>query len=120
MPEEELPHGVYRVHGRLTSTAWRKIGLFGVAIGTFSTDGKVLTFRSADRGSFELPISDLTRVSFPWYGFRLVGRLRAGEKLYRMTFAPPNEQEGSLEEALAGLATTRFWREWLMGLKPAS
>ncbi|GAA1880328.1 hypothetical protein GCM10009836_72030 [Pseudonocardia ailaonensis] len=73
----------------LTSPAWI-IGGLRNRPGYLATDGVRITFTDGETTSFDVPLAEITDVTYPWYWFGGGVKLRAGGELQKITFVKPN------------------------------
>ncbi|MEO0558965.1 MAG: hypothetical protein AAF170_12355 [Bacteroidota bacterium] len=75
----------------LRTPAWRLIGLTRSEPGVLSyTDGR-LSYRTEDGLLFDVPLSDVSNVVFPWVYFGGGVKLVADGEAYRFSFVTPND-----------------------------
>lgn len=79
--EQELISKVWQLHGALA--------LGGVTPGLLILKEAKISFISAEAEQFNVPVSEMKEVSWPFYQFGLVFTAVVNEKKYRFSFAEP-------------------------------
>jgi hypothetical protein len=77
---------------QLSSAAWILIGLGNQPALLEMADG-LLALTTREGRVFEVPVADLTNVTFPWYYFGGGLKLTAAGANYRISFVRPNGAE---------------------------
>jgi hypothetical protein len=72
------------------SYAWRLIGTFRTAAGWLDLTAGRLRFSTPDQVVFDVPLSEVTDVIWPWYYFGGGVKLSAAGEPYRLSFVLPN------------------------------
>jgi hypothetical protein len=115
------------------SDAWLLKGITASIPGRLECRNDRLRFVTSDEVVFDVPFSDITSVTYPWYYFGGGLKLRAGGQPFRISFVKPNGAEYGVGRALGeagnpaallvaaskvvdartGRAVGRKWRELL-------
>ena len=95
----------------LRTPAWLLTGIVGSVSGVLELTGGRLAFMTEQRSLFEVPLSRVSNVSFPWYYFGGGVKFRIGADRYRMSFVEPGESGDIGEGRRAGKA----WQKVLTG-----
>lgn len=93
-------------HDRLSSPAWLLNGLFRRRLGILVLEGGRITFSTREGQVFDVPLTSLSAVRFPWYYFGGGVILTAAGQSYRLSFVEPGDQ-GDLA---GGREVGRLWR----------
>jgi hypothetical protein len=81
--------------GGFSTSAWLLIGMTGSAHGVLRLANGRLTFTTGDgRSVFDVPLSGVSDVKFPWYYFSGGVKIRIGADSYRLSFVQPNNEAG--------------------------
>jgi hypothetical protein len=83
------------------SDAWLLEGLTVSVPGWLDLQQERLRFTTPDEVVFEVPRSDITSITFPWYYFGGGMKLRAAGRSYRLSFVKPNGAEYPVARGLA-------------------
>lgn len=82
--------------------AWLLIGLTRSAPGVLEyADGR-LAYSNEDGRVFDVPLSEVTAVKFPWYYFSGGVKFTVGTEPYRLSFVRPNDASDIPGRLLAG------------------
>jgi len=78
----------------LCTQAWLLIGITRSLPGVLeSTDGRLL-YTTEEKRVFDVPLSDVTDVNFPWYYFGGGVKFKIGTESYRLSFVQPDDGSG--------------------------
>jgi hypothetical protein len=81
--------------GAFSTSAWLLIGITGSEHGVLRLANGRLTFATGDgRSVFDVPLSGVSEVKFPWYYFSGGVKIRIGANSYRLSFVQPNNEAG--------------------------
>lgn len=75
------------------SYAWLLEGLTVSMPGWLVLQQERLRFTTPEEIVFDVPLADVTAISFPWYYFGGGVKLRAAGPPYRLSFVKPNDSE---------------------------
>jgi hypothetical protein len=75
------------------SHAWLLKGMTGSVPGWLELEEGRLRFTSLEEVAFDVALSDVSAVVFPWYYFGGGVKLRAADKPFRLSFVKPNGAE---------------------------
>jgi len=100
----------------LRTSAWLLTGLTGSRPGTLEyADGR-LVFESDERVVFDVALTELSRVRFPWYYFSGGVKFTIGQEHYRLSFVRPNHAPGgSVLDISEGRRAGKAWKSILLG-----
>ena len=93
-------------HDRLSTPAWVLDGFFRWRSGILVLDDGRLAFSTPEAQVFDVPLTSVAGVRFPWYYVGGGVILTAGDHLYRLSFVEPGDQ-GDLA---GGRQAGRLWR----------
>lgn len=97
----------------MRSRAWLLIGLFGNESGVLDLSEGRLAF-SGERGTrFDVPLSEVRAVAFPWFYFGGGLQLTAGGRSYRFAFVRPTAEGGRIADVPEGRQVGAEWRRAL-------
>lgn len=97
--------------GNYFSSAWLLEGITGAVYGHLELTNGRLSFTVGEKQIFNVPLSEVKDVVFPWYYFSGGVKFRIGAEKYRMSFVQPGEQ-GSI---IDGRQTGKAWKSLLQG-----
>ena len=120
------------------SYAWRLKGITGTEAGWMDLHDGDLRFATPEKVVFDVPLAEVTRITYPWYYFGGGVKLRAAGAAYRFSFVLPNGAEYAEARGMAavgdlaalgivaskardigaGRAVGRRWRELLGAAAP--
>ena len=86
------------------TSAWLLIGITGSTPGNLELAQGRISFTTSDRQIFEVPVSSVTDVNFPWYYFGGGVKFRIGSESYRISFVEPGEHGNIRDGRRAGKA----------------
>ncbi len=75
----------------LRTPAWRLIGLTRSEPGVLALEEGRLAYWTEERLLFDVPLSEVSDVVFPWYYFGGGVKLTAGGDAHRFSFVEPND-----------------------------
>lgn len=75
----------------LRSPAWRLIGLTRSEPGVLAHEAGRLSYQTENGVVFDVPLSEVSEVVFPWYYFSGGVKLTADGTAYRFSFVEPND-----------------------------
>ena len=84
-----------------TSDAWLLEGITVSIPGSLELQNGRLRYATYEKLIFDVPLSEVTAVKFPWYYFGGGVKLQAAGKPYRLSFVIPNGAEYAGARALA-------------------
>ena len=82
------------------SHVWLLKGLTGSAAGRLELKRDRLRFSTRAGVLFDVPLRDVSGVTYPWYYFGGGMKVRVGETQYRFSFVRPNGAEHAIGRAL--------------------
>ena len=85
---------------RFDSHVWLLKGLTGSAAGRLELKRDRLRFSTRAGVLFDVPLRDVSGVTYPWYYFGGGMKVRVGETQYRFSFVRPNGAEHAIGRAL--------------------
>src|SRR5687767_3377807 len=77
----------------LRTAAWMLVGLTGNVPGVLELSRGRLSFRTEEGAAFDVPLSEVTGVKFPWWWFGGGAKVTAAGTAYRLSFVRPNGAE---------------------------
>jgi hypothetical protein len=111
----------YRGIPQLRTDAWLLKGITGSVPGELKLVRGRLTLKTTDGTMFDVPLSQVGRVRFPWYYFGAGVKLSVDDRRWRISFVRPNQQGGGFDsartaeglgsEGLAAAGAARGFRE---------
>lgn len=85
----------------LEDTVWRMIGISGSECGVLTLADGCFAF-DGERGTrFDVPVSAISAVTFPWYYFGGGVKVSIGADNYRFSFIEPHNSYASISDARA-------------------
>jgi hypothetical protein len=93
-------------HDRLSTPAWLLDGFLRRRSGILVLDGRRLAFSTPDAPVFDVPLTSVTGIRFPWYYFGGGVILKAGDHPYRLSFVEPGDQG----DVAGGRQAGRMWK----------
>jgi hypothetical protein len=94
----------------LRTSAWLMTGITGSTPGVLELAGGRLTFETDQRRLFDVPLTAVSGVKFPWYYFGGGVKLNIGPDHYRFSFVQPGEHGDIGEGRRAGSAWEKVLR----------
>ena len=88
----------------LCTPAWLLTGIVSRVPGVLELEGGRLAFVTTQRRLFEVAVSEMSDVSFPWYYFGGGIKFRIGDERYRVSFVEPGDTGDIVEGRRAGKA----------------
>lgn len=95
------------------SRAWLLIGLFGNEAGDLELSEGRLAFEGELGTCFDVPLTEVSAVAFPWFYFGGGLQLTAGSRRYRFAFVRPTAEGGRLADVPEGRQVGAAWRRAL-------
>jgi hypothetical protein len=96
------------------SSAWLLEGITGAVYGNLKLVNKRLSFTIGERKIFNVPLSEVKNVVFPWYYFSGGVKFRIGAGKYRLSFVEPNCGPG-YPDISGGRRIGKIWKSLLQG-----
>jgi len=96
--------------GRLHDDVWLLIGLFGNEPGQLELREGRLTFRTSAGVQFDVPLSEVSYVEYPWYYFGGGVQFTVAGRRYRLSFVPPTSHGGRAGDVPGGRRVGAAWR----------
>lgn len=84
----------------LCTEAWLLVGLTRSVPGILELDNGQLAFTSAEGCVFDVPLSTVRNVNFPWHYFGGGVKFSIGSDDYRLSFVQPNDAPDASAELL--------------------
>lgn len=98
----------------LHTQVWLLIGLTGSEPGVLRLARSRLTFTTSDgRRVFDVALSEVRDVEFPWYYFGGGMKLSVGAERYRISFMRPGNTGGRLRDIGRGRQAGKEWKSAL-------
>lgn len=98
--------------GSFSSAVWLLKGITGSILGYLELENDRLVFTIEGRQIFDVPLSQVSDIVFPWYYFGGGVKFRVGENKYRLSFVEPNSAPG-YPNVGAGRDAGKIWRSLL-------
>ena len=76
--------------GDLRTPAWMLVGMTGAVPGVLQLSAGRLAFATEEGAAFDVPIAEVSGVTFPWWWFGGGAKLVAAGTSYRLSFVRPN------------------------------
>ena len=95
------------------SDAWLLLGMTRSRAGTLEYRGGRVIYTDEVGLVFDVELSELTDVRFPWYYFCGGVKFTLGREHYRLSFVRPNDASGGGEIG-AGLRAGKIWKSILL------
>ena len=95
----------------IETRVWRLIGLRGSEPGFLELSGGRLKYEPDDGPGFDVPLSDISGVTFPWYYFSGGFKLRVRGEEYRFSFVEPHNEYADIG---SGRAWGKRWKAALL------
>jgi len=99
-----------------STSAWLLDGLTGSEHGLLELTGGRLAFTNGERRVFDVPLSQVSGVVFPWYYFSGGVKFNIGADKYRVSFVQPNNVAG-YPDIGEGRRAGKAWRAVLAARK---
>ena len=95
---------------------WRLKGLTGSEPGQLELRGGRLIYTPIDisRPGFDVPLANLTDITFPWHYFSGGFKMRIGGEQFRFSFVEPHNESADIS---GSRETGRSWKAKLLGDK---
>ncbi len=102
----------------LRTPAWRLKGITGSEPGFLEYAGGRLVYSSAGSVHFDVALTELSEVRFPWYYFSGGVKFTVGKEHYRLSFVRPNNDPGSnVTDIAGGRRNGKAWKAILLAGK---
>jgi hypothetical protein len=100
-----MPRTTGRPHRRIeyASYAWELRGITGTESGWMDLHDGSLRFATPEKVVFDVPLVEVTQITFPWYYFGGGLKLHAAGQAYRFSFVLPNGAEYAAARGLASV-----------------
>jgi len=97
----------------MLTPVWRLSGMAGSEPGHLDLRGGRLVYTPADEGlkGFDVPLSEVSEISFPWHYFNGGFKMRIGAEKFRFSFVEPHDQYADI---ITGRATGKAWKKCLL------
>jgi hypothetical protein len=96
----------------LRTQAW-VLGRLGNRGGLLQLADGRLAFLTEEGPLFDVPVTEVKDVNFPWYYFGGGCKFRVGTQRYRIAFVRPVDQGGGILDIGTGRRAGKMWREAL-------
>ena len=96
-----------------STSAWLLVGITGSVHGVLELDDGRLAFTIEERSVFNVPLSEVRDVKFPWYYFGGGIKFRIGADRYRLSFVLPTGQGGDIGDIGEGRRAGKAWKSAL-------
>ena len=95
------------------SRVWLLLGLTGSAPGHLELRGGRLIYKPSDesRPGFDVPLTEVSDINFPWHYFGGGFKMRIGAEQYRFSFVEPHNDAADIS---AGREAGRAWKALLL------
>ncbi len=95
------------------TSVWRLIGLTGSEAGHLEFENGRLIYTLNNGGpGFDVPISEVRDITFPWHYFNGGFKMRIGSESYRFSFVEPHDHYADVS---AGREMGMAWKKALTG-----
>ena len=91
---------------------WKLSGLTGSEYGHLELKGGRLIYTPNNGDGFDVPITQVQDISFPWHYFGGGFKMRIGSEKYRFSFIEPHNDNADIGEARA---KGKAWKKALTG-----
>jgi hypothetical protein len=91
---------------------WKLIGLTGSEFGHLELKNGRLIYTPNEGVGFNVPLSDVQDINFPWHYFSGGFKMRIGSEEYRFSFIEPHNDYADIA---GGRATGKAWKKALLG-----
>lgn len=98
----------------MLTPVWRLKGFSGSEYGQLELRSGRLIFRPNDSGSpgFDVPVSEITDIRFPWHYFNGGFKMRIGGEEFRFSFVEPHNE---MADVKGGRDVGKAWKQALLG-----
>ncbi len=96
-----------------STSAWLLVGITGSVHGVLELDDGRLAFTIEERSVFNVPLSEVRDVKFPWYYFGGGIKFRIRADRYRLSFVLPTDQGGDISDICEGRRVGKAWKSAL-------
>lgn len=92
---------------------WRLSGLTGSERGHLELRNGRLVYTPIDEGlkGFDVPLSEVSEINFPWHYFNGGFKMRIGAEQFRFSFVEPHDQHADIR---SGRAAGKSWKQLLL------
>ncbi|MEJ7575708.1 MAG: hypothetical protein WKF74_01740 [Pyrinomonadaceae bacterium] len=97
----------------LFTSVWLLTGITGSVFGHLTFANGRIAFTTNDGCVFNVPLSEVSDVEFPWYYFDVSVKFRIGAERYRLSFAKPGNTGGRLSDVFEGRQSGKAWKSVL-------
>ncbi len=97
----------------LFTSVWLLTGITGSVFGHLTFANGRIAFTTNDGCVFNVPLSEVSDVEFPWYYFGGGVKFRIGADSYRLSFVQPNNVAG-YPDIGEGRRACKVWRSLLV------
>lgn len=94
------------------SSVWKLKGLTGSESGDLELRSGHLIYTPHMGVGFDVPLTEVQDITFPWYYFGGGFKMRIGNDNYRFSFIKPHDEYANIGEARA---TGKAWKRALIG-----
>lgn len=96
----------------ISTSAWLLVGITGSVQGVLGSANGRLSFSTGERCLFDVLLSEVRDVKFPWYYFSGGVQFRVGNERYRLSFVEPNNVAGHSDIG-EGRRAGKMWKSVL-------
>lgn len=96
------------------SLSWLLEGITGAVYGNLKFANGQLSLTVKGRKIFNVPLTEIKDIVFPWYYFSGGVKFRIGAEKYRLSFVEPNNSPG-YPDISGGRRTGKTWKSILQG-----
>ncbi len=97
----------------LFTSVWLLIGIIRSVPGHLTFANGHIAFHTNDGCVFNVPLSKVSDVEFPWYYFGGGVKFRIGAERYRLSFVKPGNTGGRLSDVSEGRHAGKAWKSVL-------
>jgi hypothetical protein len=97
----------------MLTPVWRLSGLTGSEPGHLRLNGGRLVYTPADasKKGFDIPLSEVRDINFPWHYINGGFKMNIGADLYRFSFIEPHNENADIS---TGRETGKAWKKLLL------
>lgn len=97
----------------MLTSVWLLSGMTGSEPGHLELRGGRLIYTPKDRGrvGFDIPLSEVTNITFPWHYFNGGFKMRIGAEQFRFSFVEPHNEYADIQ---SGRAAGKAWKKILI------
>ena len=94
------------------TSVWRLSGIIGSEAGHLELTSGRLIYTPIEGAGFNVPITDVQDINFPWHYLGGGFKMRIGSENYRFSFIEPHNDNADITE---GRAIGKTWKKALTG-----